>query len=107
MYCYDTGKAATVVSVKAPTGLQLNDDIFQGSGYDYFIYQEGAQTGLGNTGAFLYMGGSQDTGTLHVTTIGGDDMIVGKISKPFFPIQIKKVWFTDTADLVGDLYAVW
>ena len=108
VYCYDTGLAATIVSIETDISLFLNADIFGGStGHTYYIYQEGAQTGLGNTGAYLYIGGIQNTGNIHVTTIGGDDMIVGKITKPFFPIQVKKVWLTDTFIDIGDLYAVW
>jgi hypothetical protein len=108
VYCYDTNLAATIVSVKTQTSLILNADIFNGLiGVTYYIYQEGAQTGLGNTGAYLYMGGPQNEGDIHVTTIGGDDMLIGKITKPFFPIQVKKVWLTDTGIDIGDLYAVW
>ena len=107
VYCYATGLAATIVEVIDKYNLLLNADIFGGStGLTYYIYQEGAQTGLGNTGAYLYIDGEQNTGDLQVTTIGGDDMSVGKISKPFFPIQIKKVWANGTSN-EGAIYAVW
>lgn len=108
VYCYDTGLAATIVSIKTDIALNLNADIFNGStGLEYFIYQEGAQTGLGNTGCNLYIGGGQNEGELHVTTIGGDDMFISKVTKPFFPIQIKKVWATSTSLESGQIYAVW
>lgn len=106
VYCYDTGLAATIVEVLKSTELLLNADIFQGgTGNTYYIYQEGPQTGLGNQGAYLYIEGSQFTGDIRVTTIGGDEMIVTKIIKPFFPIQVKKVWGTFNAE--GSIYAVW
>ena len=106
VYCYNTGLAATIVEVLKNTELLLNADIFNGAvGETYFIYQEGAQTGLGNTGCNLYIDGSQNAGDIHVTTIGGDDMYVGKIIKPFFPIQVKKVWADSAAE--GEIYAVW
>jgi hypothetical protein len=108
VYCYDTALAATILKVIDKFNLLLNADIFGGvTGLTYYIYQEGAQTGLGNTGAYLYIGGPQNEGDIHVTTIGGDDMLFGKITKPFFPIQVKKVWLTGTDISVGDLYAVW
>jgi hypothetical protein len=107
VYCYDTGLAATILEVIDKFNLLLNADIFNGgTGNTYYIYQEGPQTGLGNTGAYLYFGGEQNTGDLHVTTIGGDDMSVGKVIRPFFPIQVKKVWESGT-NIEGAIYAVW
>ena len=106
VYSYSTGNAATVVQVISDTELLLNADIFQGNdNTEYFIYQEGPQTGLGNTGCNLYIDGSQNVGDIRVTTIGGDEMVVSKIIKPFFPIQVKKVWGGFSAE--GSIYAVW
>ena len=109
VYCYDTGLAGTIVEVISDTKLLLNVDIFLGStGLKYFIYQQGAQTGLGNRGAFIYLGGTQNTGDLDVTTLGGERIVIGKISKPFFPIQVTQVWAKDTTGLdIGEIYAVW
>jgi hypothetical protein len=108
VYCYDTNLAATILEVIDKHNLLLNADIFGGgTGNTYYIYQEGPQTGLGNQGAYLYFGGNPNDGFIHVTTIGGDDMTVAKISKPFFPIQVKKVWAQGTEIEIGQLYAVW
>jgi hypothetical protein len=106
VYCYDTGLAATIVRVKTQNTLVLNADIFQGgTGVPYLIYQEGAQTGLGNTGAYLYIGGEPNHKNIHVTTIGGESIVITQGTQAFFPIQVKKVWLTDTE--LSQIFAVW
>jgi hypothetical protein len=107
VYNISTQTAATIVEVIKQDTLLLNADIIV-SGDNYIIYQEGPTTGQGNQGCILYLGGTQNLGEIHVTTIGGDDMVVSKVTKPFFPIQVKKVWLTGTESLeYSDIYALW
>jgi hypothetical protein len=106
VYCYSTNLAATIVRVKNQHTLVLNADIFGGdTGVPYLIYQEGAQTGLGNTGCNLYIGGGSIYKNMHVTTIGGESIVISLVGPAFFPIQVKKVWLTDTE--LGQIFAVW
>ena len=108
VYNITENSAATIVEVIDKDTLLLNADIMVNAGNEFIVYQEGPITGLGNQGCILYLGGAQNVGELHVTTIGGDDMVIAKISKPFFPIQVKKVWLTGTAGLdQSDIYALW
>lgn len=90
VYCYDTGLSATILEVIDKFNLLLNADIFLGgTTLPYYIYQEGAQTGLGNQGAYLYIGVA---GNVKVTTIGQDIVIFfGVPSGTTLPIQVVKV----------------
>lgn len=107
VYSYQTGLAATIVEVLSDTELLLNAEILDGgSGVRYYIYQEGPTTGQGNQGCLLYIGAAGSS-SLHITTIGQDDMEIPKATLGLFVIQTKKVWFTDTGFVVGDIYAIW
>jgi hypothetical protein len=54
-----------------------------------------AVTGGTNNGCVLYVGG---TGTLKVTTIGGDDVtFTGVPTGTFIPVHVVKVWATGTS----------
>jgi hypothetical protein len=100
----DTGStAATVVSVDSATQLTLNADIFTTTAQTYTIYSMSAQAGLGNTGCFLYVGG---TGNVSVITIGGDQLtFAGVPAGTTLPIQVKRLRSTSTtATLVNALW---
>ena len=91
VYRYDNGSAATIVNVIDRFNLLLSNDIFGGeTNIEYFIYQEGAKTGLGNTGCYLYIGESDIN--YEVLTIGGDRVT---FTKPqvgtVLPVQIIKL----------------
>lgn len=105
VYCYGTQKAATIVEVVDDQTLLLNNNLFGGSSYEYEIYQEGPQTGLGNQGCFLYIGDTSLIGDLRSTTIGGDDALFNNIPHGFLPIQIKKVWKSGTN--LTNITALW
>lgn len=108
VYNITENSAATIVEVIDKDTLLLNADIMVNAENEFIVYQEGPITGLGNQGCILYLGGTQNVGELHITTIGGDDMVIAKINKPFFPIQVKKVWLTGTSNLdPSDIYALW
>jgi hypothetical protein len=66
------GTAATVVSVDSQTQLTLNADIFTSTAQVYAVYAMSSQTGMGNPGCFLYVGG---TGNVSVVTLGGDIIV--------------------------------
>jgi hypothetical protein len=91
VYCYATGLSGTIVEVIDKKALLLNNDIFTGSvGAPYFIYQEGAQTGIGNTGCNLYI--SDADANYEVVTIGGDTVMFFKPQVgTVLPVQVKKV----------------
>ena len=95
VYCSENNFAATIVEVISQHELLLNSDIFGGSGWAYRIYQDGAQTGLGNQGAVLYIGGG--SGSLTVTTSGNDIVtFVGVSAGTFFPVNVVKVHASGT-----------
>lgn len=97
------GTAATVVSVDSATQLTLNADIFTTTAQTYSIYSSSAQAGLGNTGAFLYVGG---TGNVSVITIGGDQITFNGVpAGTTLPIQVLKLRSTGTtATLINALW---
>jgi hypothetical protein len=103
VYNVSASTAATVVSVDSETQITLNANIFPTGGQTFRIYQQSSQTGLGNTGAFLFIGGA---GNVAVTTIGGDDVTfnatpIGTV----LPVQILKVKSTGTtATLINALW---
>ena len=97
------GTAATVVSVDSATQLTLNADIFTTTAQAYTVYSSSSQAGLGNTGAFLYVGG---TGNVSVITIGGDQITFNGIpAGTTLPIQVLKLRATGTtATLINALW---
>jgi hypothetical protein len=95
--------AATVVSVDSATQLTLNANIFTSTAQTYTIYSMSAQAGLGNTGCFLYVGG---TGNVSVITIGGDQLIFNGIpAGTTLPIQVKRLRATGTT--ATNVNALW
>ena len=100
----DTGStAATVVSVDSATQLTLNANIFTSTAQTYIIYSMSDQAGLGNTGCFLYIGG---TGNVSVITAGGDQLTFNGVpAGTTLPIQVVKLRATGTtATLVNALW---
>ena len=60
-------------------------------------------TGGVNNGCVLYVGG---TGTLKVTTIGGDDVtFTGVPAGTFIPVHVVRVWSTGTS--ATSIVALW
>jgi hypothetical protein len=103
VYNTSSSTAATVVSVNSETEITLNANIFTTGGQSFKIYQQSAQTGLGNTGAFLYVGGA---GNVAVTTIGGDDITFSAVPVgTILPVQVISLKSTGTtATLVNALW---
>ena len=100
----DTGSlAATVVSVDSETQLTLNADIFTTTAQTYTVYSMSSQSGMGNTGCFLYVGGA---GNVSVVTIGGETITFsGVLAGTTLPIQVVKIRSTGTtATLVNALW---
>jgi hypothetical protein len=63
------------------------------------------EDGSGNNGCVLYVGGTE-AGTLTIQTVGGDDVtLTGVQPGTFIPIQVLKVYDTDTS--VIDIIALW
>lgn len=102
VYNTTAGTSATVYKVVSATQLQLNATIFSATGDSYTIYQESPQTGQGNQGCYLYVGGA---GTLNVITIGGDSLLISGITAgSVLPIQVTTVKAGGTATLVIALW---
>ena len=95
--------AATVVSVDSETQITLNANIFTTGGQSFKIYQQSSQTGLGNAGCFLFVGGA---GNVAVTTIGGDDVTFNAVPVgTILPVQVIALKSTGTtATLVNALW---
>lgn len=102
VYNTTDGTAATVITADSQTQLTLNADIFTAISKAFVVYQASAQTGLGNTGATLYIGGA---GTLNVVTIGGDSLLIsGLTAGSILPIQVLQVKSGGTATLITALW---
>jgi hypothetical protein len=100
----DTGLlAATVVSVDSETQITLNADIFTSTAQTYTIYSMSSQAGLGNTGCYLYIGG---TGNVSVITLGGSQItFAGVPAGTTLPIQVVRLRATGTtATLVNAMW---
>jgi len=97
------GTAATVVSVDSQTQLTLNANIFTSTAQVYTVYAMSSQTGMGNPGCFLYVGG---TGNVSVVTIGGDIIVFNGVpAGTTLPIQVVKLRSTGTtATLINALW---
>jgi hypothetical protein len=97
------GTVATVVSVDSQTQLTLNADIFTSTAQVYAVYAMSSQTGMGNPGCFLYVGG---TGNVSVVTIGGDIIVFNGVpAGTTLPIQVVRLRSTGTtATLINALW---
>jgi hypothetical protein len=59
--------------------------------------------GTSNNGCVLYVGGA---GNLRVTTVGGNDVVfAGVAAGSFIPVQVVKVWATNTT--ATNILALW
>jgi hypothetical protein len=97
------GTAATIVSVDSETELTLNANIFTSTSQAYVVYQASPQTGLGNTGCFLYVGGA---GNVSVVTIGGDQITFNGVpAGTTLPIQVLQLRATGTT--ATNVNALW
>ena len=102
VYNITDGTSATVVGVTNATTVVLNANIFAATGKSYIIYQASPQTGMGNAGCYLYVGGA---GTLNIVTIGGDSLTIsGILAGTVLPIQVLAVKANGTATLVTALW---
>ena len=103
VYNVSSSTAATVVTVDSQTQITLNANIFTTGGQTFRVYQQSPQTGIGNTGAFLYVGGA---GNVAVTTIGGDDVTFNAVPiGTVLPVQVLKIKSTGTtATLINALW---
>lgn len=100
----DTGStAATIISVDSETQLTLNANIFTVTAQAYTIYAMSQQSGIGNTGAFLYIGGA---GNVSVVTLGGETITFNGVpAGTVLPIQVERLRATGTtATLVNALW---
>jgi hypothetical protein len=95
--------AATVTQVVDANTLDLNANIFPNYDCVYIIYQQSPQTGNGNQGCVLYVGG---TGDLEVVTTGFDDVtFFGIIGGSFIPVHVVQVKSTLTS--ATNIIALW
>jgi hypothetical protein len=97
------GTAATVVSVDSETQLTLNANIFTTTAQAYVVYPDSPQSGMGNPGCFLYVGG---TGNVSVITVGNDLITFNGVpAGTTLPIQVLKLRSTSTtATLINALW---
>ena len=95
--------AATVVSVDSQTQLTLNANIFTATSKIYNVYTMSPQSGMGNPGCFLYVGG---TGSVSVVTIGNDIATFFAVpAGTTLPIQVLKLRSTSTS--ATNVLALW
>ena len=99
VYNNTTGTAATVVKVIDTTRISLNADIFLATGNSYTVYSQNEK----NEGCVLYIGIS---GNIRVLTHGGDDVVFANVlGGTFLPVQILKVFATNTT--ASNIIALW
>jgi len=101
LHASGTNQITTVASVDSETQLTLSDDVSFVDGDSYKIFRAGE-----NDGCILYIGTSPIGGVLRVLTAGGDDItLTGVISGSYTPVQVVKVFDSDTN--VSDIVALW
>ena len=95
---YLTGGVATVASVTSASVLVLSAAVADtGATESYTIYADD------NNGCVLYAG---NTGNVRVLTVGNDDVtFVGIPAGSFIPVQVKRVFATNTT--ATDIVALW
>ena len=95
---YLTGGVATVTAVTNASTITLSDTISDTSNPEvYTIYLEDTE------GCVLYAGSG---GSIRVLTAGGDDVtFVGVAPGAFVPVQVKRVFLSDTGP--SDIVALW
>jgi hypothetical protein len=104
IYVYDDGgnfnSITQVTGIISESEAQVANPI--AVDWSFVIYQQSAMSGLGNQGCYLYVGG---TGTLVVTTIGGDSVtFAGVAAGTVLPVQVLKLEEPSTATLVIALW---
>ena len=105
IYNTSDGSAATVLTVISETQLTLNADIFTATGKNYTVYQASSQSTIGNTGCFLYVGG---TGNVKVTTIGNDIVTFSGVQAgTVLPVQVLKVHSSASGTTANLINALW
>jgi len=93
---YSGIQIATVTAVDDAGTLSLSADIMA-SGEAYTLYADD------NNGCVLYAGSG---GNIRVLTVGGDDVtFVGLAPGAFVPVQVKRVFASDTG--ASDIVALW
>lgn len=110
VYCYTTGKGATITKVVDKFTLILNADVFEGgTGIDYFIYQQSPLTGAQNEGCLLYVKSIVTNGGIaDITTAGNDRVVLLGLSTGVLPVKVKKLWKGSTDGLDDlSLIALW
>jgi hypothetical protein len=96
VYNTTDGSCATVTSVSATT-LGLSANIFTATSKAYSVFADN------NTPSVLYIGGA---GNLRVLTEGGDDVVFsGVLAGSYLPIQVLKVFSTNTT--ATNIVAIW
>lgn len=100
VYNTTTKSSATIVEVVDEHTILMNANIIS-EGHQYTIYQQGAQTGLGNQGCYLYVG---TTGDLDVVTTGGDSVLFSNVQAgSVLPVQVLslKVDLTSASSIIA------
>jgi len=96
VYNTTDGTSAVVRSVDSATVLTISANIMAAA-EDYVLYADD------NQGCVLYAG---NTGNVRVLTAGNDDVtFVGIPAGSFVPVQVKRVFATDTT--ATDIVALW
>lgn len=98
--------SATIISIISETELYMNANAINDSDQEFVIYQASQQTGIGNTGCFIYVGGG---GNVSVTTIGGDVVLFNNVPEgTVLPVQViavnQSLGGTTTADFINALW---
>lgn len=112
IYFDDLYKAATIIEVTNAGTIRINtSDIFvTGDNPEYTIYQESTTP---NRGCQLYFSDASLTPSISITSAGGDFEVNGsgfvlkKVQPGLLPMQVIKLWETDTTSGDADFYALW
>lgn len=108
VYNTTANTCATVTAVTSTTTLALSVDIFTVGTESYSIFKAPINGGAANEGCLLAVGHTASgVQTVRVLTVGGDDVIFKANAGTFFPVQVVRVFATDTTVTVGTMVAIW
>lgn len=96
----DSSVPAKVVAVISSQILELDSDIFGGSGMSYTIFSSP------NPGALLWI--AEESATVRVTTQGGDTVVFVNLPRnEIIPVRVSRVWLSGTTATPSNIIALW
>lgn len=103
VYDIDNGVGTTVTKVQSQTRLYVEDGVLT-LGNTYRLYRQSDYSGIRSAGAYIFNADISDH-VIEGFTIGGDFISINMKAMSVFPVQMKKINFTNIP--AGLMHAIW